>query len=182
MSKVYPVFNKDKQKNIETLLEKTNKRNYLLWLVGTHTGLRISDIVTLKVLDLKGAVLSIREKKTGKIKTINISNKLKKVLKDYISDNNLNDNSNLFTSRQSKEKPMTIRRVQQIIKAVGKICNIEENINSHSLRKTFAYNLYTLSNNNIALVMEALNHTKESITLKYLCIKEKLLNELINEF
>lgn len=182
MSKVYPIFEKDKQNKIELLLKSTNIRNYLLWLVGTHTGLRVSDIVKLKVLDVKGAVLNIIEQKTCKHKSINISNKLKIVLKEYINNNSLTDESYLFTSRQSKEKPMTIRRVQQIIKAIGKICDVPENINSHSLRKTFAYNLYTLSNNNIALVMEALNHSRENITLKYLCIKEKLLNELINEF
>lgn len=182
MGKVYPIFNRDSQKRIELLFEKTNRRNHLLWLVGTHTGLRISDIVELTVKDVKGAVLNVVEKKTGKIKTINISNKLKHAIKQFVCDNNLTDGQYLFTSRQSNDKPMSIRRVQQIIKSVGKICDVSENVNSHSLRKTFAYNLYVLSNHNIALVMEALNHSKESITLKYLCIKEKLLNELINEF
>lgn len=175
MSKVYPIFEKSHQNKIELFLKTTNTRNYLLWLVGTHTGLRVSDIVKLKVKDVKGAVLSIVEKKTGKIKSINISNKLKVVLKQYVYDNNLTDERYLFTSRQSKELPITIRRVQQIIKSVGKLCDVPEN-------KTFAYNLYTLSGNNIALVMEVLNHSKEYITLKYLCIKEKLLNILINEF
>lgn len=182
MSKVYPIFSREKQHKIELLLEKTNSRNYLLWLVGTHTGLRVSDIVKLKVIDMKSAILSIKEQKTGKTKTINISNKLKRVLNKFVQDNNLEDNDSLFKSRQSKNKPMTIRRIQQIIKTIGKLCDIPENINSHSLRKTFAYNLYTLSGNNIALVMEALNHSNESITLKYLCIKDKLLNDLVNEF
>lgn len=85
-----------------------------------HTALRISDIVKLKVIDVKCAIVNIKEQKTGEIKSINISNKLKIVLNKFIKDNNLKDNNQLFTSRQSKEKPMTIRRVQQIIKAIGK--------------------------------------------------------------
>lgn len=177
--KVYPVFKRNTQQKIELILKASNQRNYLLWLVGTHTGLRVSDILLLKVSDLVGNTLSIREKKTSKLKTIKLSSKLKEALNNYINNNNLQESQYIFTSRQSKGSPMTRQRVHQIIKRVAELLGIPDNISTHSLRKTFAYNLYTLSNNNIALVMEALNHSKEVITLRYLCIRDNLLNDIL---
>ena len=47
--KVYPIRNKEKLNKIELILKTTNKRNYLLFVLGTNTGLRISDILKLKV-------------------------------------------------------------------------------------------------------------------------------------
>lgn len=183
MNKVYPIFKKDVQSKFEMILEKGSKRNYLLWLVGTHTGLRISDILSLKVSDLKGNILTVKEQKTGKLKQIKLSSKLKSVFKDYLNTStDLQDDDFLFTSRQSKNKPMTRQRVHQIIKYISKHIGVDDNISTHSMRKTFAYNLYTLSNNNIALVMEALNHSKEIITLRYLCIKDNILNDLVDMF
>ena len=52
--KVYPIFEKENRSKIEMLLKATNKRNYVLWLIGTQTGYRVSDIVGLKVKDVKG--------------------------------------------------------------------------------------------------------------------------------
>lgn len=180
--KVYPIFNKEKQTQVELYLKKHNKRNYLLFVLGCHTGLRISDILKIKVCDIKNNKLTIKEQKTGKINNVVISSKLSNIIKEFVKDNNLQDDEILFKSRQSKNFSMSIRRVQQIIKQIAKIIGISENINSHSMRKTFAYNLYRLSGNNIALVMEALNHSRESTTLKYLCIKELLLTDIVEYF
>ena len=57
---------------IEMLLEATNKRNYELWLVGTQTGYRVSDIIGLKVKDVKGTAITLKEQKTGKDRSIKI--------------------------------------------------------------------------------------------------------------
>ena len=43
--KVYPVRSKSNRDKIELVLKSTNKRNYLMWILGTNTGLRISDII-----------------------------------------------------------------------------------------------------------------------------------------
>lgn len=177
--KVFPIFQKDNQIKIELILKHKNERDYILWLIGTHTGLRIGDILRLKVSDIETQFLSVKEQKTDKQKTIKLSQKLREALFCYIKNTKLSSADFLFPSRQSKGRPMSSRRVQQIIKKTGKLAGLTENINTHSMRKTFAYNLYTLSKNNIALVMMALNHTKESITLKYLCIQDQLLNDLV---
>ena len=138
--KVYPVFEKENRSKIEMLLKATNKRNYVLWLIGTQTGYRVSDIVGLKVKDVKGSAITLIEQKTGKERSVKINKKLKAVLKDYIKG--MDDNAVLFKSRVGGNKPICIRRCQQIIKKVAELVGIEKNINSHSMRKTYAYNIY----------------------------------------
>lgn len=179
--RVYPVFETSKQEAILNYLASKNERNYLIFMVGTHTGLRVSDIVKLRVEDFSNNKLELVEKKTKKTKIIAISNKLRVAINSYIKNSMLGSKDYLFKTRQSSH--ISTRRVQQIIKSISSILKINDNnINSHSMRKTFAYNLYIKSNYNIALVMQALNHSKESITLKYLCIADKLLDDIILDF
>lgn len=177
--KVYPVFEKENQTKIEQYLKIHNPRNYLIWMIGCHTGLRISDILKLKPSDLKNGAMHVHEQKTGKTLRVIVSGKLNGLLKNFIAHCQLQENDLIFQSRQSKGNPMSVRRVQQIMKSVARSVKISENINTHTMRKTFAYNLYQLSNHNIALVMEALNHTKESITLRYLCVKDHMLKNFV---
>ena len=137
--KVYPIRNKNQRDKIELILKTTNKRNYLLWILGTNTGLRISDILKLRVKDVKGSFINIVEQKTQKKRTIKINKKLKDVIKDFIKG--MNDNDVLFQSRVGVNRALGVRRCQQIIKEVAHLVGIEENINTHTMRKTFALNL-----------------------------------------
>ena len=176
--KVYPVRAKSNRDKIELILKNTNKRNYLLWVLGTNTGLRISDILKLKVKDVKGSYINIVEQKTSKKRTIKINKKLKEVIKEYTRGKK--DTDVLFNSRIGVNRAISVRRCQQIIKKIASIVGINENINTHSMRKTFALNLYKVTGNNIGLVMEALNHSKEIITLKYLCLIDEMLDNSID--
>ena len=51
---------------IKEYLKEKNERNYILFVMGINTGLRISDILKLKVGDVQGSHISMREMKTGK--------------------------------------------------------------------------------------------------------------------
>lgn len=172
--KVYPVFEKENRSKIEMLLKATNERDYVLWIIGTNTGFRIGDLLNLKKEDVKGNFIEIIEQKTGKKRTVKINKKVKAALKDYLK--RLKSNY-LFPSRVGGgNRHISVRRAQQIIKKVAELVGIEKNICTHSLRKTYAFNLYKVTGS-LALVMEALNHSKESITIRYLCLSELMIDE-----
>lgn len=59
MNIVEPIRNKRAIKKIERLLNKKSKRDLLLFVMGTNTGLRISDILALNVSDVKKYTLNI---------------------------------------------------------------------------------------------------------------------------
>ena len=75
MQTVQPIKDKEKIEAMKKILRAATLRNELLFVLGINTGLRISDILSLKVGDVlieKGVVdrLDLREKKTNKKRAI----------------------------------------------------------------------------------------------------------------
>lgn len=68
MNYVQPIRDPEKVQQIKEFFKEENHRNYLLFLMGINTGIRISDILKLKVVDVKGTHIILREQKTGKQK------------------------------------------------------------------------------------------------------------------
>ena len=52
MNVVEPIRNKKDIKKVENILSK-NKRDLLLFTIGTNCGLRISDIISLNISDVR---------------------------------------------------------------------------------------------------------------------------------
>lgn len=67
-------------------LRAWSERNYMIFLVGINTGYRISDILKLRVKDVQGWHIRVKEQKTGKTKSIKMTRKLKNELREYIKD------------------------------------------------------------------------------------------------
>ncbi len=75
---VEPIRNKNDLKRIEKVLKQQSLRNLPMLTIGTNCGLRISDILSLDVGDVKGKkYICLTEKKTGKQKRVVIENKYK---------------------------------------------------------------------------------------------------------
>ncbi|PFR46746.1 tyrosine-type recombinase/integrase, partial [Bacillus cereus] len=104
MNFVQPIRDSEQIQQIKEYLKEKNERNYILFVIGINTGLRISDILKLKVGDLNGSHISMREMKTGKQKRIHITAALRRELKWYIED--MEDYEYIIKSRQGKNRPI----------------------------------------------------------------------------
>ena len=79
MNYVEPIRDSDKIRELANYLRNYSERNYIMFLIGVNSGLRISDILRLRVRDVKGKdYISLREKKTKKQRIFPITKKLKK--------------------------------------------------------------------------------------------------------
>ena len=176
---VQPIRDPDKIQEIKDILKKHNERNYILFVLGINIGLRVSDLVRIKVGDVKNKEhLIITEKKTGKSKRILITPQLKKDLKDYIKYKP--DDEYIIKSRQGLNKPLSRFMVYRILKDTAKKCCLDE-IGTHTLRKTFGYHFYR-EHKNVALLMELFNHSSERITLRYIGINQDVLDKAMENF
>jgi len=138
MQSVEPIRSKQEIERLKKAFKK--ERDFILFVLGINCGLRISDLLRLKIGDIKGKThIEIAEKKTGKTKKFPITNCIKILLKSYIK--NKNKEQWLFKSQKSK---VAITRVQayRILKKAGKIAGVSCHIGTHSLRKTFGYHFY----------------------------------------
>ncbi len=70
MNTVEPIRDMDLVWDVADYLKMRNKRDYVLFLFGIYTGLRISDILKFRVRDVKDKdAVYIREKKDRQGKT-----------------------------------------------------------------------------------------------------------------
>lgn len=179
MNTVEPIRDLNLVYDIADYLRVRSERDYVLFMFGIYTGLRISDILTIRVRDVKDKdYIYIREKKTNKEKRFPINEDLKDILEDYIKDKK--DYEFLFKSQKGNNQPITREYTYRILKEAAKVFGLDS-IGCHTMRKTFGYFLYKTTKD-VATIKEILNHADISITLRYIGInqdrKDKVMNQL----
>ena len=180
MELVQPIRDKDLINQIKSELRNKNIRDFILFIAGLNTGLRISDILKLKVSNVKDRThIEIREKKTGKTKRFKITGCLKTYLDSYIQ--NMNYDNYLFPSRIGDNKPLDRRQAYIIINAAAKKIGIKDRIGTHTLRKTFGYWHYQQFKD-VALLQDIFNHSSPSVTLRYIGINDDIKDKTLDEF
>lgn len=178
MNFVEPIRDMDRILDISEYLRLRSERDYVLFMFGLYSGLRVSDILKLRVRDVrnKGCIL-MREKKTGKDKRIEVHEDLRKILKDYIKDRK--DFEYLFRSHKGANSPITRVQAYRILNSAARVFGMES-IGTHTLRKTFGYHLYQSTKDSI-LVKEALNHSDAGVTLRYIGIRQDDVNQAVRK-
>lgn len=178
MNTVQPIRDKEMIERFKRELLRKGSRDYMLFVIGINTGLRISDILPLKVKDVKGQThIKIVEKKTKKQKRFKINSYLEKELDHYIAD--MADNDWLFPSRKGNG-PITRVQAYRILNEVAEKLNMQE-VGTHTLRKTFGYWFYK-QNKDVAILQEIFNHSAPSITLRYIGINADIIDQSIDNF
>ena len=172
MKFVQPIRDTEKISEIIEKLKARNKRDYMMFITGIYSGLRITKMLELKVKDVKNSdYVTVSEQRKGKaskkpklVRRILINNALKREFKNYIQ--NMKDEDYLFKSRNGKNKPICRTQAYLILKEVALECGLN-NIGSHSMRKTFGYHTYERTKD-LAALMRTFGHTEQSVTLRYI--------------
>ncbi len=136
MNFVQPIRDPEVIREIKRFLKEKSHRNYILFLVGINSGLRISDILPLRVQDAKKPYFNLRETKTNKQKRIDMTAALRKELNEYIQDKE--DHEYLFASRKGINKPIGRSMAYKILREAAAHVNLDD-IGTHTLRKTFGF-------------------------------------------
>lgn len=158
----------------------TCQRNYMLFLTGINIGLRVSDLLRLRVRDVKNKeYIEIIEAKTGKQKKVYINPALAKELKIFIKGKH--GHYYLFQSRKGKNRAIKRGTVHRLIKTATTELEIPGNFSTHSMRKTFGYHFY-LQFGSVADLMEMFNHSNEATTLKYIGVTQDEQDKKMKKF
>ena len=165
---VEPLRETKKIKKVAKYLKKTNFRDYVLWVLGVSSGLRVSDLVALNVKDVRNkSFLQIKEKKTKKFKRIPLNSQLQKIFKKFTK--NRKDNEPLFLGKFGNR--LNRRQVYRFIKSACKNLKFQENVGTHTMRKSFGYHHYR-KNKDVAILQTIFNHSSPRITLRYIGIAQ----------
>lgn len=179
MNYVEPIKDMGKVHEMIEKLTLLDQKYRIMFMLGIYTALRISDILRLKVKDVKGKQgITIREQKTGKQRIIEINARLKKELNIYVAQKM--DEEYLVASREGINKAVTRQRAYQVLSVVGESCGIE-NIGTHTMRKTFGYHYY-LKTKDVVVLQKIFNHSTPQHTLRYIGIEQCTINDAIRGF
>lgn len=170
-------------------------RNKMLFMIGINVGIRGSDLRTLKwsfFFEEKNGELKfkdfyvlqpMKQRKCKKFVKLFFNQTVKQAINNYIAEypiNNLDDY--LFASRKGNS-PITVRALWDIIKRAASEAGINQNIGSHSLRKTFGKFVYEGAedkSNALVLLQQIFNHSSTATTAKYIGLTDDNIAEAFN--
>lgn len=176
-----------------------NRRNYMMFTIGTDIGLRASDLRMLKVSDFLHpnwvAKLQTRiiEEKTGKARDIYFNNSLREAVREYIVMEHFKYDDYIFPSKKrdadGKRKPLEVDNWNVTLREAAKEIGYPLRVGSHSVRKTYGYQIYmqalsegeAVAQRALAILSQMFGHSSIAITLRYIGIDEEEKIELNNK-
>ena len=153
---------------------RPNERVATALVLEGNLGLRISDIVKLRlcdiVLDGDRCRLEIVEQKTGKSRVFTVPLVIQQYIENYCLRNGLRRDELIF--------PLTERAIQKQLKIVCDYLGFE-GISTHSFRKWYATEIYKNSGYDIALVQRLLQHSSAATTQRYIGMEPQRIEAAI---
>lgn len=172
-------------KDIQTIkkLLADKPRDYCLFVLGINTNLRASDLLSLKVSQVRGLKegedLEIKEKKTGKLRRVTLNKACIDAIQKLLASKPFQGDDYLFKSQRGV---VTVSYLNRLVKSWCKAINLKGNYGSHTLRKTWGYHQRVTFNTDIPTLMTCFNHSTQRQTLEYLCIQpEEIKSVYMNE-
>ena len=190
MNEVEPIRDINSIRRIKgNLKEHKNPRDLLLFVLGINTGLRISDILPLKLKDVQDKkgdpkdYIYLTEQKTHKQRKIILNSEVKKALQIFFTRSKIYDlDTYLFTSEKNdKNRPLSKVRAWQLMNEWCREVGILERIGTHTLRKTLGYQMRK-SGIAIEVIQRMLGHSSVRTTTRYIGIDQEELEQVANGF
>ena len=153
---------------------KPNKKIATALTLEANLGLRISDILQLRLSDIirdgDRYRLNIVEQKTKKKREFTVPTDIYIYIQNYSLENNINPAAKLFDIGERAVN----KHLQLVCDYLG-----YEGIGSHSFRKYFATSIYVNNNYDINLVRVLLQHSSTVTTQRYIGIQNKNIEDAL---
>lgn len=160
----------------------TNKKHKAMLFLAYSAGLRVSEIVSLKIADIDSTRMQIfiGRAKGKKDRYVNLSPVVLDILRKYIKEYPPRPKVYLFESEQTRTA-YPARTVQQIFSNAKHKAGIRKEVGVHSLRHSFATHLLE-KGTDIKYIKDILGHFDIKTTERYLHVTRKQLVNVISPF
>lgn len=143
------------------------------WVIARAGGFRCSDVIELKVEDIKRVLkqgyFDFNERKTQKQRKTYIEREVKQELLEIIEG--MQDYEYIIQSGKGVNQPLTQRQMQRLIVKYGARCGIKD-IGTHTPRKTSGYHIY-IETGDIDEVKDFLDHDNLRDTYAYIDVPDE---------
>jgi integrase len=155
---------------------RPNERIATILVLEGNLGLRISDILKLRLCDIvrdgDRFRLEVVEQKTGKRRIFTVPLVIQQYIENYCLRNGIQKTETIF--------PISERAVQ---KQLGIVCDYlgYEGISTHSFRKWYATEIYKANGYDMTLVQRLLQHGSAATTQRYIGIEPQRIEQAIQK-
>ena len=173
----YNVLTEDELSRMLNSARASNYRDYVMLAVMAGCGLREAEVVGLRIGDLREAaadqILLRVLGKGDKVRNVAISPELWRLIQRFVLLTERSFTSHpdsrkpLFTSRVGKDKPLTTRSVQNIVKKYVRAAGITKAISPHSIRHTVGTNM-AVNEAPLLVIQQFLGHSDPKTTMRYI--------------
>ncbi len=163
------------KEEVKTLINSADTlKSKLMVSLLYSSGLRVSELVKLKPQEIRfeEKIGWVRGGKGGKDRMFILAEGLSKELSNYLKKH---ENNYLF----SKDKPLTTRNVQKIIKRLREKTGIQKKITPHTMRHSFATHLLE-AGTDIRYIQSLLGHSSLNTTQMYAHVSTTELKKIIS--
>lgn len=168
------------KEEIASILDHThNSKHSLLLKLIYSTGLRVSEAVNIKIMDidLSDKTLHIRKGKGKQDRIVPVPKSITREIKEFIEPKQ--QNPYLFKSRSGRNGHLTTMSVSLIVKQAAKRANIKKRVHPHTLRHSFATHLLD-QGTDIRYIQEFLGHKRITTTELYTQVSRVSLKGITN--
>ncbi|MGB7548070.1 MAG: tyrosine-type recombinase/integrase, partial [Terracidiphilus sp.] len=155
-------------------------RDFALFVFGIHVGLRGGDLLAIRwsdVISPDGRFrkrIEITETKTKKRRIIALQDNARNALEKWRSRTPPEADQFVFPGPDGNR--LTIQRLHQLVNQWARLAGVNGHFGSHTLRKTYGYHLHR-AGVGIETLMKVFGHSSPSITLRYIGIEQKEIDE-----
>jgi integrase/recombinase XerD len=148
------------------IAKETSLRTYTMLAILYGAGLRVSELVHLKIadVDLDRSVITVRAGKGNKDRTTLLPEELRGIL--TVQHNAKQGGQFLFTNQHNGVGPITTATVQKLLRNVLAGTSLQKKVTPHTLRHSFATHLLE-AGTDIRYIQELLGHAKLETTQIY---------------
>lgn len=139
----------------------TDKELYQIIVIGYNTGIRISNILSIKPSDIDNGYIRVYENKTNTPYSVPMNNAVKEIVKDFTG----------FT--------LNYRQVEYRFKQMIKALNLDKKITIHTLRHTICSDLVK-KGVPLPVVQALMNHKRITTTMRYNHLRNEQLEEAVS--
>ena len=164
------------KEEVKKLLDVSEtKKSKLIMSLLYSSGLRVSELVNLKTAEInfEEKIGWVRQGKGSKDRMFIISERLLNEIKSYTKKKK--DYQYLF----SKDKPLTPRNIQKIVKHTRHKAELTKKVTPHTLRHSFATHLLELGTD-IRVIQSLLGHASLNTTQLYTHLSTEQLKKVEN--
>jgi integrase/recombinase XerD len=179
----YNVLTEEELSRMLNAARASNYRDYVMLAVMAGCGLREAEVVGLRIGDFREVgvdqVLLRVLGKGDKVRNVPISPDLWRLVQRYVLLSGRSFTSHpdsrkpLFTSRVGKDKPLTTRSVQYMVKKYVRTAGITKAISPHSIRHTVGTNM-AVNEAPLLVIQQFLGHSDPKTTMRYIRRAEEL--------